>query len=317
MPNNNLFFSFFFSIFFVMPSSKRASGSSQKDLHSLKKNELIRLIVDLRNSVATSSEAPDKSDSVVGIPAHKAPPQQSPSDKIHSSSVCSCRESSILMDQVRSAVTDAVRDLKSELRLEYQSALTDQELKFSREVLTLRDEINLLKNKIDQACQDIEAEFFRDLRDAEHRKKNLIFFGVDECVSSVSTERKDADFRAIKLMASELGVKDLHFQNAFRLGKLRDKPRPIKLIGLSHQQREDLLKLSFRIPRLNPALGFRKVFIKADLSLKEQALERELRREVDARRQAGENVFLRGGKILLRAGDPDASRSHPSGLQTD
>ena len=288
-----------------MPKRKSIVDFSQKELQSLKKNELIRLVIDLHNS--TNSQPSDSLDSLPGFPARRTSPQESTSDGIRCPSNSFRDESSSLVAQIKSAVTDAVRDLKSELRLEYQSALAEQEHRFSKEVIALREEIVCLKNKIEQTGQDLEAEFLRDLRDAELRKKNLILFGVNESVSSTPSERKEADFRAVKMLASELGVNDLHFQNAFRLGKLRDKSRPIKLTGLSYQQREDLLRCCYHIPKLNPALGFCKVFIKADLSLKEQAVHRELRRKVDARRDAGERVFLRDGKIVLRTENSIAS----------
>ena len=307
---------------FAMPSkSKHSSDASHKDLQALKKSDLIRLILDLRKSI--SSVPVDKSSGPLSgshsgdISLQQSSVEDGPVGHSSPALSGSCSDSSAFMAQIKSAVTDAIKDLKSELRLEYQSALADQELRFSKEVLALREEINCLKNKIEQASKDIETDVLRDLRDAEYRKKNLILFGIPECVSSVPSERKESDFRAVQLLSSALGVKDIHFKNAFRLGKPRDRPRPIKLIGLSYQQREELLGLSFRIPRLNPALGFCKVFIKADLSLKEQAIERGLRREIDTRRNAGENVFLRGGKIVSRVEVPDASRSLDGGRRTD
>ena len=102
-------------------------------------------------------------------------------------------------------------------------------------------------------------------------------------------------------LSAELGVQDLKVESCHRLGRRKDdqnKPRPLKVTCINSSQRSDLLRFATRIPKLNSSLGFRRVFIKHDMSLREQEIDRQLRLELTRRREAGEKVFIRGGKII-------------------
>lgn len=123
-------------------------------------------------------------------------------------------------------------------------------------------------------------------------------FGLSESEAFSPEERKLADTNRIKLLASELGVNDLQVDNVIRLDRSSSKVRPIKLTGLKPTQRSNLLLSASRIPKIKESLGFQRVFIKPDLSLKEQLANRELRSEWRRRRQAGESVSLKGGRIV-------------------
>ena len=59
------------------------------------------------------------------------------------------------------------------------------------------------------------------------------------------------------------------------------------------QQRHQLIRCAFRIPQLDGDLGFRRVYIKPDLSPKEQHADRQLREELKSRRDAGESCFAK------------------------
>ena len=94
---------------------------------------------------------------------------------------------------------------------------------------------------------------------------------------------------------------DLHLQpyNIIRLGRVGDKARPIKLVGLPMHTRENLLKSAARIRGIEASLGFNSVFIKPDLTPKQQLSNRLLRTQLKTRRENGENVVIRNGQIVM------------------
>ena len=201
---------------------------------------------------------------------------------------------------IKSAVIDAVREIKTELRQEYRALLTDVEVKFTQKLESLRSEVDHLKNKIDFRFVTFEKEVLQDIQEVEKRRNNVIIFGLNESRAESLSASKEEDLRSVGSLGASLGVRGLKIQDCFRLGKrgLQQRPRPVKVICQDPQQRHELISSAYRIPNLNEDLGFRRVFIKPDLSPKEQEADRQLRQELKLRRANGERVVLRGGRIV-------------------
>ena len=203
-----------------------------------------------------------------------------------------------LLAQVKTVVVEAVSELKNELRLEYQALLKDLERRVSVEINSLRKEISTFQDNVRNQVMSLEKELLSDFQEAELRKNNVMIFGLKEC-NSLASDGKDEDLKSVKSLSAELGVRDFQIRQCYRLGRRGAKPRPLKVTCDRPQQRLELLQSSRGIPRLDESLGFRRVFIKPDLSPKEQLVDRELRQELKRRRDAGERVFLRGGKVVV------------------
>lgn len=258
---------------------------SERDLKALKKDELIRLVIDYQNSPSSCRPS--------GTPNSSSRGRSSLGQV--TSSPAQILDTSNLKEIIKTAVAEAVRELKSELKNDYTTLVLETEKKFATELSNLRQEVESLRAKLDTTFRNAEHEFLRDLRETEDRKQNILIFGVPECDHSSPSVRKDSDISKVMTLARELGVNQLLFKNIFRLGKPSDRPRPIKLIGLPSHQRETLLRSA---SQLRSTSDFQRVYIRADLSLKEREYERKLRDEVNRRRSAGEKVFLRGGRIV-------------------
>lgn len=199
---------------------------------------------------------------------------------------------------------DAVQELKTELRLEYKALVSDLENKFTVELNSLRSEVRNLKSKMDDRFTSFEREVLQDLQETDKRKNNVIIFGLKESSHTFPSASKEDDFRSVESLSASLGVDDLKIQDCFRLGKRDsrgDKPRPVKVICDENQQRQRLIRNAYRIPQLNEDLGFRRVYIKPDLTPKEQEADRLLRQELVFRRSAGERVVLRRGRIVAHS----------------
>lgn len=265
-----------------------------KDLKALKKDDLIRLLMDLQKQEAIT---PVPSANHVAIKDTKS---RSFSPEFDSQRITSpfSLDSSFLVSQIKTAVSEAVHELKTELRMEYKAQLADLECRFSEKFGNLNQEFATFKEQINLSLRKIESDFLLELQDSEQRNRNVMIFGLPENEDSSPDERKRSDLNRVKLLASELGICNLQVQGVVRLGRVGEKPRPIKVTGLSPAQRSDFLLSAPRIPKLKESLGFRRVFLKPDLSLKQQLVNRELRSELRRRRLGGENVILRNGSIV-------------------
>jgi HPt (histidine-containing phosphotransfer) domain-containing protein len=272
-----------------MSSPSVKSFFSTKDLKAMKKDDIIRLFLDSQKSASLTSdndcnspECPYKRSSKVSSEGH-----------IHHDAL-----PDVLLGQIKATVVEAVHQLKSELRNEYEAKLRETDMRLSHEINSLRTEFLAYQNKFNNQFKEVEKEFLRDLQESELRKDNIIIFGLKESDATTAEACKNHDLEAIKTLSAELGVNELDVRQCFRLGRRSERPRPIKVTCRQRQQRFDLLRCAPRIRRLDTALGFERVFIKPDLSPKEQVVDRQLRQELKSRRDAGERVTIRGGQII-------------------
>ena len=263
----------------------------------------MRLLLESRSSAASPTSS-SLSSSDISRKGSRTPVRSGNSE--FAGSVSANLMNDDLLAHVKTAVFEAVRDLKVELRLEYQALLKDVEQKFTREIDFLRNELSNIQKSIrtevndfqQRQFKDFEKEFLRDSREAEERKNNIMIFGLKESEAPSAADSKQDDLESIVSLSSGLGVDNFSVQHCFRLGRRGEKPRPIKVICNNPQQRSELLRLAPRISRLDERSGFRRVFIKADLSPKEQLIDRQLRHELNVRRAAGERIVIRGGMIV-------------------
>lgn len=273
--------------------AKRNSSFSSKELKSFKKDELIRLVLESQDLVKAQTNA--------GLASTTGPKGRLPRTPNKSSELPLMSTEFFqaeLVAKVKSAVLEAVSDLKSELRLEYRALLNDAEAKFSSELESLRQENKALQASLNRQIMDFEKEVLRDRQEFVMRKDNLMIFGLKESAATELSDCKKDDLRALELLSSSLGVRSFEIQDCIRLGRRGDRPRPLKIRCRHPQQRIELLRSANKIPRIDANLGFRRVFIKPDLSPKEQLADKLLRDELKSRRLAGEHVTILGGRIV-------------------
>lgn len=280
-------------------ASQKPISKSSKDLKLLKKDELVRLLLESNQSFDSPSSNNSKSSkakSTISKDHRCSTPTTFTSNQ---EAISANVVSEALVAQVKAAVVEAVSDLKAELRLEYKKLLCEMDEKFTREIDSLRSELYSFQKSASIQLTNLEKDLLRDFQEAELRKDNIMIFGLKESGCSSSPNCKSDDLQSVESLASELGVTELKVRHCHRLGRRGVRPRPLKVTCDRPHQRLELLQAARQIPRLDASLGFRRVFIKPDLSLKEQEVDRQLRRELKIRRDAGEHVFIRGGRIVV------------------
>lgn len=273
-------------------ATKSSNILSPRELKTMKKDDLIRLVLKAREgespqNVRTVNSQPSKSRSSLGS----------------NGTLGTDFDVDWLTMQIKSAVQEAVQDIKTELRAEYQALFKDMSEKFTNDISNLQSEIDNLKAKLESQAHSLEKEFLHDMRDTEMRKDNIMIFGLTESAVTSASESKENDLNLIRKLAESIGVVGVDITDCFRLGRRSEKPRPVKAICRIAHQRADLLRRAPQIRRLDVSLGFQRTFIKPDLSPKEQEADRMLRRELVTRREAGESVIIRGGRIINKVWD--------------
>lgn len=272
-------------------ASKRISSYTSKQLMSFKKDQLVSIILD-----SQKTNSPRLSTGTKKVKTHVSGRESK--DLTEDSITPSEFSTEVIKAQIKTAVVDAVQDFKSELRKEHEINIRNLEEKFSSEISSLQNEVTDLKKQINISIKNVEKEFLQDLHETEDRKDNIMIFGLEESGSSTPSAGKKDDLSAINCLSSQLGIHHFEVSNFFRLGRASNKPRPLKITCKDKHQRSCLLRSAHKIPQLDAALGFGRVFIKPDLSPKEQEADRQLRKEFFRRREAGEHVAIRRGCII-------------------
>ena len=263
-----------------------------KDLKAMKKNDLIQLVVEAQES------SPRMSCSV---------------KKRQISPTCSDENccDTITFPALKSFISTAIMELKEELTLDFEQRLSA----LSSEVVSLRNELASLKMEAGTNNEGLKAEVLSEIRDQESRKCNLIIFGAQEPQSSSSSEAKIEDSQYLADLGAALGlaagVTQFSLRSHFRLGRKRPHqthPRPLKLIFNSQIIRNEYLRAAPNLRKAPLSDKYSGIFLKPDLTPREQESEKKLRFEFRRRRRDGERVVLRRGQIV-----PESSPMHGDG----
>ena len=252
---------------------------SHKEMKAMKKDELIRLLTESQERSLLESA------------------KSSVCDEENPTSQQQVSDETISFQTLKSYLSKAVMELKEELSLDFNQRFAT----ISAEVLTLREEVASLKNEIDATHEKIKSEILNELHERESRKNNVMIFGAKEQDGTSSMDVRENDRKYLTSLTKTLGMSQCKFHTFFRLGSLKNRnfhPRPLKLCFESHLERDEFLRAATVLRKRDSDALFGGVFIKPDLSPSEQETEKKLRRELRLRREEGERVVIRRGRIV-------------------
>lgn len=171
--------------------------------------------------------------------------------------------------------------------------------KLNDTVDALKQEISTLKKS--ETRSDFE-EIVSEVTDRINRKRNLMVFGVAEPDSSLSADvRSGMDFQTIKEIVKFVSpnINDALVENinVFRVGRLKsaEVPRPIKVELRGESDVRQLLKqVQLKRQSLKSHLTYKSISITMDRTARQQSLYKEVKAELDIRRNAGEkNISIK------------------------
>ena len=149
---------------------------------------------------------------------------------------------------------------------------------------------------------------FDELKDREDRKNNLIVFNLKESIKQDIDEAATEDLQQLKEILkltnpemTENIIKDMTTEKITRLGRKTtskdSKPRPLKINLPNEATKYKIIRKTYRLKSCSdhPKIGF-----KFDLTRQQQSEERELRKELEQRKAANEDVMIYRGRIIKR-----------------
>jgi len=142
-------------------------------------------------------------------------------------------------------------------------------------------------------------ELIQETEERLKRRKYLIVSGVAEQASGTVEERKQKDTEFIKVMSQSIGVNDFSPEEVCRVGKISlNRPRLLRFKCSTQEEKQTLLRESRKLKKIPSLSG---VFINPDQTLTQRKRSLEIRKELRARREAGENVVVRNGSVVNMA----------------
>ena len=142
-----------------------------------------------------------------------------------------------------------------------------------------------------------------EMEEINKRKNNIIIHGLRESSDADGNTRNLFDEEVVTDLLHELKCDTVSVQEIIRLGKFeadKDKPRPVKLVVSSEQQKEKVLYSTKNLKGRRDK-GFDIVFLHQDLTVKQRKKRQALVQQLKARKESGEtNLMIIGDKIVER-----------------
>jgi len=177
----------------------------------------------------------------------------------------------------------------------------------------IEQKVDALSNNVEKQCsvsvQDIvcttRAEDKSEEEDIKRRSTSIIVHGLPEPQATSPELRKQEDEDTIETLLHGLNLDDISVDSIIRLGRRPEaadadaKPRPIKLLVASEEQKVRVLSKAKNLPRKREG-GFQ-IFMHQDLTPKQRMLRKELVKELKERQAKGEaNLMISNWKIVVR-----------------
>jgi hypothetical protein len=211
---------------------------------------------------------------------------------------------------------------------EMKTLLDNLKTELKREITKLNDTLDALIKRVDETddkvrhlevkCLSLEAkiasaeveknqpeEIIKEVEQRYTKRLNLIISGVPEQVSGAVEERKRKEEEFVHGVCQHIGVEFKNISDSVRLGRQTlthvNKPRLLRITCSSVEAKFEMLKKAISLRRSDEYKG---IYINPDLTAKQQQEARDLRTELKVRRENGEDVIIRRGKIVNRNSDP-------------
>ena len=155
-----------------------------------------------------------------------------------------------------------------------------------------------------KAAIEATVGIFEEMLEKRDKKRNLVIVGVPEIANASKKDQVQADLKKVQEYCGKLNIDEGAIQKTFREGKKKG----FRIMKVCFEQgcsaeRMDFLKKAKKVCMERDEefqnLKF-KPFVRMDMTFRERQADAKLREELKRRRDDGENVIIRGGKIIPR-----------------
>jgi len=162
-----------------------------------------------------------------------------------------------------------------------------------------------LHDCVQQAIHVKLQEDKEEMEEINKRRTNIIIHGLKEPAAPATEDRKAEDEGQIMDMLHQMKCDSISVDSLVRLGRKpddpqNDKPRPVKIVLASEEQKEKVLRQAKNLRGMRDR-GWDRVFIHQDLTPKQRAKRQQLVKELREREKNGEkSLLIVNGKIVVR-----------------
>jgi hypothetical protein len=163
------------------------------------------------------------------------------------------------------------------------------------EIKQLHNKDNFPGSSVRKDAETSQEDILRETQDRYRRRKHLIVAGLPESPSGSIDDRKMYDNKKIIAIMSEIGLPDFKPKEIMRIGKFgSQRPRLLRIKCKNVETKMSILRLA---KNLRKSADFPNIYINPDLTRTQREKDKILWTELKARRQAGETVIIRRGRI--------------------
>ena len=214
----------------------------------------------------------------------------------------------VRMENDQREIKEKMGELQSEIESLKQIILNLQKEVRAQNISTNNRTRDMENNEGEENNQlEIIREEMRESQEKEKKKNNLILFNVPESVEQRNESRIEDDKKWCKKVFSRreglgLEIQDEDVIEVIRLGKRQElensKPRPLLVKMYSAGIKWHVIKNAKKLKNSSEE-DVKKIFIVPDLTEKEREKDRELRKELERRRNNGEaGWYIKSGELL-------------------
>lgn len=176
-----------------------------------------------------------------------------------------------------------------------------EDVKKTLTALTKR--VDLIDNRttaLEQKLRDLQHQqenIFSEIEERDRRKTNIVISGIAEKVDGTLEDRREWDKSEAESVFRDLGqFVEGSISNVFRIGKLSStKPRLMRIVCSDVKIKRDVLR---QAKNLRSMPRHKTVYVNPDMTPMEQSENKRLRDEFQRRRNLGEDIIIRRGKII-------------------
>lgn len=173
----------------------------------------------------------------------------------------------------------------------------------SSDVLNLQSRVKVIENEVNKHMLNSETIFnavVTECNQIQMRRKNVIVSGLQEKSHGTIQERIDHDIEKCEELLSALDIHDCDIQRTIRIGRPRpDGVRLLKIEFSKESVKRSVIRNAKSLRNSKDA-NYRNVFINPDETYLQRIQSKRLRDEIKTRKQKGEDVVIRNGKVVPR-----------------
>ena len=185
------------------------------------------------------------------------------------------------------------------------------------ENMTYADVTKKLVSKLEKESVSKPSVEVKDVQNAvadcleqEKRRRNIVVFNVPELEKHLSVDEQAVNDskQIVELIMEGLKLK-IHPEKVTRMGRQKEgKIRPVVVTLQDEGEKWELLRMAKMLR--DAGNRFERIYIAPDLSPAEQLRDKNLRKEMKERREAGEDVVIYKNKVIPRSHKPNQKPSY-------